>query len=156
MLVGVDLAPSGPSASSQAPLAAAAPAVECPHADCAQPNPAGRDRCIYCDRPLAIARFTIAWPWGETASIGAELHIGRAAPAAPALIARLEAAYDNVSRRHAVLRAAAGGLTIEDLGSVNGTFVNQIRIPPHQAVRLHAGTTVRFAADLTARIDGTG
>ncbi|MBK7001554.1 MAG: serine/threonine-protein kinase [Rhodoferax sp.] len=26
--------------------------VLCPHADCAQPNPAGMERCLYCNRPL--------------------------------------------------------------------------------------------------------
>ncbi|MEO8674375.1 MAG: protein kinase, partial [Casimicrobiaceae bacterium] len=26
--------------------------VICPHDDCAQPNPAGNDRCVYCGRPL--------------------------------------------------------------------------------------------------------
>jgi pSer/pThr/pTyr-binding forkhead associated (FHA) protein len=33
-----------------------------------------------------------------------------------------------VSRRHAVLRRADDGFTIEDLGSLNGTFVNRRRI----------------------------
>ncbi len=27
--------------------------VLCPHADCAQPNPPGLERCLYCNRPLA-------------------------------------------------------------------------------------------------------
>lgn len=26
--------------------------IVCPHADCAQPNPAGNERCVYCNRPL--------------------------------------------------------------------------------------------------------
>ena len=26
--------------------------VTCPHPDCAQPNPAGAERCVYCNRPL--------------------------------------------------------------------------------------------------------
>lgn len=33
------------------PVDAASPIV-CPHADCAQPNPPGSERCVYCNRPL--------------------------------------------------------------------------------------------------------
>src|SRR5436309_15551139 len=33
-----------------------------------------------------------------------------------------------VSRRHAAIRAAGGGLAVEDLDSTNGTFVNDERI----------------------------
>ena len=33
-----------------------------------------------------------------------------------------------VSRRHASLRPAAGGIEVEDLGSTNGTYVNGIRV----------------------------
>lgn len=29
--------------------------MTCPHADCAQPNPVGRERCLYCNRPLSAA-----------------------------------------------------------------------------------------------------
>jgi len=35
-----------------APPAPPAAAIACPHPDCGQPNPAGRDRCVYCNRPL--------------------------------------------------------------------------------------------------------
>jgi len=31
---------------------AAAAVITCPHADCAQPNPPGAERCVYCNRPL--------------------------------------------------------------------------------------------------------
>lgn len=33
-----------------------------------------------------------------------------------------------VSRRHAELRVVAGGVTVEDLGSVNGVFINRVRV----------------------------
>lgn len=47
-----------------------------------------------------------------------------------------------VSRRHAAIRTEAGGVAIEDLGSTNGTYVNDERI---SGVRvLHDGDTVRF------------
>ena len=49
-------APSPPPALEPAAApASAAPAVVCPHPDCAQPNPPGSSRCVYCNRPLAAA-----------------------------------------------------------------------------------------------------
>jgi pSer/pThr/pTyr-binding forkhead associated (FHA) protein len=48
----------------------------------------------------------------------------------------------DVSRRHAVLRQVDGGLGIEDLGSKNGTFVNDRRVSG--IVPVGAGDRVRF------------
>jgi len=42
-----------------------------------------------------------------------------------------------VSGRHCVLSQDASGFTLEDLGSTNGTFVNEQRIAPHQLVRVN-------------------
>ncbi len=63
LLFGIDLtAPAKPAipaadpaeiAATSATTAAPPAATFCPHADCAQPNPAGSARCLYCDRPLA-------------------------------------------------------------------------------------------------------
>jgi hypothetical protein len=81
---------------------------------------------IECDRPLVIGREDV----GE----GVDVVIDDA----------------QMSRRHAVLTPVAGGLQIEDLGSLNGTFVNGNRISskvilePDAEVRL--GTT-RFAVE---------
>ncbi len=46
--------PDGGSAAETAAPAAGATAapLRCPHADCGQNNPPGRERCIYCNRPL--------------------------------------------------------------------------------------------------------
>lgn len=46
-----------------------------------------------------------------------------------------------ISRRHAEVRPAGGGLEVEDLGSTNGTFVNEDRIGA--ATALAAGDTLR-------------
>jgi pSer/pThr/pTyr-binding forkhead associated (FHA) protein len=49
-----------------------------------------------------------------------------------------------VSRRHAQLRAVPGGHEIEDLGSVNGLFVNGQRVPRaalRSGDRIRIGTT---------------
>lgn len=55
------------------PKASAVSAVStdalCPHADCAQPNPPGLERCLYCNRPLHLgaAITPLAYP-ADTAS----------------------------------------------------------------------------------------
>jgi pSer/pThr/pTyr-binding forkhead associated (FHA) protein len=41
----------------------------------------------------------------------------------------------DVSRRHCALRVANGYLTVQDLGSVNGTFVNGMRVVNQEVVR---------------------
>jgi predicted component of type VI protein secretion system len=47
-----------------------------------------------------------------------------------------------VSRRHAAIRVQGDGVSIEDLGSTNGTFVNDERIEGTRPLR--DGDTVRF------------
>jgi pSer/pThr/pTyr-binding forkhead associated (FHA) protein len=57
----------------------------------------------------------------------------------------LAISLDQVSRQHARLEGGAAGLTIEDLGSTNGTFVNHERISSSPVAinpgdRIHLGT----------------
>lgn len=49
-----------------------------------------------------------------------------------------------VSRRHARFDAHSDPPTITDLDSVNGTFVNEVRLPANQAVVLRSGDEVRL------------
>lgn len=72
---------------------------------------------------------------GRQVEVTAMLVLGRQAPDLP---------IDDpeVSRRHAALRPADDGLEIEDLGSLNGTWVNGTRI--QGAVRLEAGDRVQL------------
>lgn len=37
-----------------------------------------------------------------------------------------------VSRRHAIFRRSDGGYSVEDVGSLNGTYVNRDRVESHQ------------------------
>jgi hypothetical protein len=77
------------------------------------------------DGPLAGTRVEVA----------GELTVGR-------IDADLTLDDDEVSRRHALLRAVDGGIEVEDAGSTNGTFVNDVRIGG--PTRLLAGDRVRF------------
>ena len=72
---------------------------------------------------------------------------GRNRPATPGMtIGRAGCDVDlsdpDVSRRHAVVRGVDGGLAVEDLGSKNGTFVNDSRISG--IVEISPGDRVRF------------
>jgi pSer/pThr/pTyr-binding forkhead associated (FHA) protein len=49
---------------------------------------------------------------------------------------------DEISRHHARLQSGASGIVVEDLGSANGTFVNDQRV--HAPSLLKAGDEVRF------------
>jgi hypothetical protein len=48
-----------------------------------------------------------------------------------------------VSRQHAVLRCSAGRWTIEDMGSTNGTFLNESPLAAHTPMLLQDKTTIR-------------
>jgi len=49
------------------------------------------------------------------------------------------------SRRHALVKPAVGIVTLEDLGSKNGTFINEKQVPRGVETRLNNGDQVRFA-----------
>ncbi len=48
------------------------------------------------------------------------------------------------SRTHALIRLEGNALTLLDLRSKNGTFINNQRLEPNAAVRLRAGDEIRF------------
>ena len=54
------------------------------------------------------------------------------------------AAEKGVSRRHARIVFSNDELMIEDVGSVNGTFLNGHRIVPYQSVPLSSGDVVQL------------
>lgn len=62
--------------------------------------------------------------------------IGRDASAA------LRLPFPSVSRRHCELACEGTVLTVQDLGSANGTYRNAEQITPKQDTQLHAGDTL--------------
>jgi len=74
---------------------------------------------------------------GRRIEVGKQMSIGRQ---------EADIAIDDreVSRRHAVIRPVDGGLEIEDLGSLNGTWVNERRLEAPR--RLAAADVVRVGS----------
>lgn len=72
---------------------------------------------------------------GQSVAVGASLVVGRGE-------ADLVVDDAEISRRHAVVRARDGELEVEDLGSLNGTWVNGARI--EAPTRLRPGDTIRL------------
>ncbi len=57
-----------------------------------------------------------------------------------------------VSRRHAVLSLYHRNCVLKDLGSANGTYINNRRVPPNQPTLINHGDEVRFGT-LQARVE---
>jgi pSer/pThr/pTyr-binding forkhead associated (FHA) protein/tRNA A-37 threonylcarbamoyl transferase component Bud32 len=88
---------------------------------------------------------------GALLNVEPELLIGRAAEVAEGRLGD----DPELSRRHTrAVRGVGGELTIEDLGSANGTFVNDERIDGPRTLR--AGDMVRMGKTLLAVTDGSG
>lgn len=91
----------------------------------------------------------LEWPWADSPVTG-QLAIGREESFSP--IAQYLDPYDNVSRQHAEVVVREGTVTVRDLGSMNGTFVNGNRIAGFDRVPLESGDELQFGRDLTARV----
>ncbi|GAB4572758.1 MAG: hypothetical protein Kow0077_13110 [Anaerolineae bacterium] len=61
--------------------------------------------------------------------------------------------HNGVSRLHARLDYAHEQVTITDLGSTNGTYVNRHRIPPHEPRRLKAGDVLNLGGECQIEFD---
>jgi pSer/pThr/pTyr-binding forkhead associated (FHA) protein len=85
--------------------------------------------------------------------VGADgLRVGRSADSGPLAARITETDYHNVSRQHAVLWRDGQRLYLRDVGSTNGTFVNDRRLPDHTPHELQVGDMVRFAASLSVTV----
>jgi hypothetical protein len=78
---------------------------------------------------------------GAYCVLWADYLVGRA----PDSALRLE--HESVSWRHASVRWNGSAWELQDLGSLNGTFVNDGKLVPGQRARLRTGDRVRFGED---------
>src|SRR5690606_37763442 len=56
-----------------------------------------------------------------------------------------QGALAGVSRSHAVIRINETSITIEDIGSSNGTWLNESRLVPFQRYPIHNGDMLRLS-----------
>jgi len=76
-----------------------------------------------------------------------EVTLGRSNPGetAPSVdLTPFNADLLGVSRQHARIRRSEDRYTIEDIGSTNGTWVNEIRLRPHQFYEIENGALIRL------------
>src|ERR1700724_4461531 len=89
----------------------------------------------------SVRAVELAWldqAGGERRYVESETRIGRGEQN------NVRLTHPSVSRDHALIRRADGSYVISDLGSANGTFVNDERI--HVPHSLSAGDRVKFAS----------
>ena len=82
------------------------------------------------------------------ASLTKAVHLGRLDPAGDIFpgvdLTEDGGAEKGVSRRHARILKREGTVMLEDLGSINGTFINGKRLAPYQAETLHDGDKLQL------------
>jgi ABC-2 type transport system ATP-binding protein len=143
--------PTPAAATPAPPQPPAGDEVQLPPAgDLAQPPPAGdevelpqpvmtRERRI---PTMPVLVFVDGERAGEELLVDAHVVVGRDPGAADVILSQ----DTEVSRRHATFTPAGAGLTVQDLGSTNGTFVNGRRI--EGAVALNTGDKVKIGGEL--------
>jgi hypothetical protein len=95
-------------------------------------------------------RLMVSTPWGpleiseEPVALGRDETFSR--------YAKQLASYVNVSRRHAVLRAAEDGVIVEDRASLNGTYIDGARIGREEEGLARPGSVIRLSRDPAVEI----
>jgi serine/threonine-protein kinase len=163
--------PSRPAAAAPA-IGTTSPAIFCPH--CGRANKPTARFCAACGtvlpptpqvapatsrpqvtapprqaaRPLQQARFRISTPRGtwEFPLTNLPCRIGRRDPSQSHFPELDLADYDrgHASRRHAVIERRGSQYVLTDVGSVNGTLLNGVRLPAHRPQPLKVGDRIRI------------
>lgn len=87
-------------------------------------------------------RAILEWPWGQRTRLTEHLNIGRDYQFSP--LAKDLTPYTHVSRKHAELLVYGDGVWVRDLGSRNGTYVNDEEVPKGQAYLIDSDSIIRF------------
>ncbi len=122
------------------PAAAAPSAAPAPvHDLLAAPGPGSEPMQAPLDDSV---RAVLEWPWGQRTELTEHLNIGRDFQFSP--LARELTPYTHVSRKHAELLVYGDGVWVRDLGSRNGTYVNDEEVPKGQAYLIDSDSVIRF------------
>lgn len=92
--------------------------------------------------------LVLVFPWGDH-PIDGDLTVGRDPDRSPLAVPL--AGYVGVSRSHARFRMVGGTLSVEDVGSTNGTYVNGRRLSGAPEP-LRDGDEVRFGSNLAVTV----
>ena len=136
--------------------APAASSIPCPNPACGAEVPSGRDRCLYCDTSVGggVASSWVVDVAGRPVTIPAThaMLVGRdeESPLAQALEPKI-----NVSRRHCELRVQGSRLQVRDLGSTNGTYVDD-RPVGDAWEDVPDGSRLRLASDVEVCVSRRG
>jgi hypothetical protein len=151
--------------------------TRCPDPTCGAVLTPGATRCGLCEAPVAPqdpvtpphapppqisatrgspasvtaapeGALTLRFPDGTLPVVQLPIVLGRDPARSPA--ADLCARFDNVSRVHCELSSDGGALTVRDLGSSNGTFVDDR--PVAATAPLHPGAVLRLGRDLCIEV----
>ncbi len=101
------------------------------------------------DLPLAEGETVLGGDAGPVAEAVRRLPSG--ATGHPAVLAAV-----TVSGKHAVIHVVGRAVSVTDLGSTNGTFVNGERVRPHAVVPLGPGDRVAFSRQVSFVLEVTG
>jgi len=101
-------------------------------------------------RESGAGEYFLHCPWGEvpvsgTLAIGRDPEFSRLAP-------HLDE-YTNVSREHAEVFREAGELVVRDVGSMNGTFLNDEQLAEHVPAVVRDGDVLRLGRDVELRVE---
>ncbi len=96
------------------------------------------------------ATTILLWPWSGATRLESILRIGRDPEFSP--LARQLWADPRISRRHAELSPVEDGVLIRDLGSSNGTYIDEARLPPGKTLVLRHDVLLRFGPSLVAKL----
>lgn len=106
------------------------------------------------DQPTGAVLAVLEWPWGQRTELSAHLNIGRDFQFSP--LARELTPYTHVSRKHAELLVYGDGVWVRDLGSRNGTYVNDEEVPKGQAYLIDSDSVIRFGPLLAVSLKLSG
>ena len=95
-------------------------------------------------------RAVLEWPWGARTELTERLDIGRDYAFSP--LAKELTPYTHVSRKHAEMMVHGDAVWVRDLGSRNGTYVNDEEVPKGQALLIDGDAIIRFGPALAVAL----